>query len=544
MMQQSIVDLAGAVASNTKDGKQVGPWLANIERWYNLLQKIARLEKEITYQETLRSQLAAARVPDGIKYYESQVDSLENLREQAATQKALADSYDEYFETRRKELNDSPLTQFYEYDEAGQVRYKEGGLQALTDLFTVDDTGKAKYTPQQQYQALKNAGLGEYMLRDSNGLMIEADEDNMDQFYRDSVQAAFERMEAEQKEMQDLYTNREDAKKNYLEAITKADKLLQEIIDNQIDIENRTLAAIEAREQKIIDRMTKERQALADSSEKYFEGLEQALSKEREMYSRQQDQDSLAKLQRRLAILQRSGGSASEIASLQQEITDKQRDAYFDAQEAAIQEAKDASDLQLEKMQEQIDLMTETLEYEKANGLLWGEVAEILSGTSESIIEFITTNMPEWQEKSATAQNEELRTLTNVAQQWIAYYNGLGNDNVDVASLIQTGTQISADALAQADVAKWNEEIQRTSPGQLFKWNTIDTKAAEIQAMSDNVDNSINIDNLSYNINVDEVAEAGDIETVVKKMQSTNDYTAWGKALQQVNMKNSVRQGR
>jgi hypothetical protein len=57
-------------------------------------------------------------------------------------------------------------------------------------------------------------------------------------------------------------------------------------------------------------------------------------------------------LQRRLSILQRSGGSASEIASLQQEITDKQRDAYFEAQETAIQEAKDASDLQLEKMQE------------------------------------------------------------------------------------------------------------------------------------------------------------------------------------------------
>jgi hypothetical protein len=40
--------------------------------------------------------------------------------------------------------------------------------------------------------------------------------------------------------------------------------------------------------------------------------------------------------------------------------------------------------------------MTETLEYEKANGLLWGEVATILSGTSESIMKFITTNMPEW----------------------------------------------------------------------------------------------------------------------------------------------------
>jgi len=45
LAEASIVDLAGAVNKKNK----VGSWVADVERWYNLLQKIARLEKEINY---------------------------------------------------------------------------------------------------------------------------------------------------------------------------------------------------------------------------------------------------------------------------------------------------------------------------------------------------------------------------------------------------------------------------------------------------------------------------------------------------------------
>jgi DNA-binding PadR family transcriptional regulator len=102
----------------------------------------------------------------------------------------LADSYNDYFETRRKELNDSPLKKFYEFNEAGQVQYKEGGLYQLASLFELDDTGKARYTPQQQYDILDSMELDEYMLRDSSGLKIQWDSESdptKEQFYRDSV---------------------------------------------------------------------------------------------------------------------------------------------------------------------------------------------------------------------------------------------------------------------------------------------------------------------------------------------------------------------
>jgi len=49
LAEASIVDLAGAVNKEGGDKNRVGSWVADVERWYNLLQKIARLEKEINY---------------------------------------------------------------------------------------------------------------------------------------------------------------------------------------------------------------------------------------------------------------------------------------------------------------------------------------------------------------------------------------------------------------------------------------------------------------------------------------------------------------
>jgi hypothetical protein len=46
-------------------------FIRDVERWYNWLQKIAQLEKEITHEEQLRSKLESDRNKNGQAYYES-----------------------------------------------------------------------------------------------------------------------------------------------------------------------------------------------------------------------------------------------------------------------------------------------------------------------------------------------------------------------------------------------------------------------------------------------------------------------------------------
>jgi len=75
-----------------------------------------------------------------------------------------------------------------------------------------------------------------------------------------------------------------------------------------------------------------------------------------------------------LDILRRSGGSGSQIRSLEGDIASREKESYFDQQQSSIDAIKEASDLQLERLDRQIEVMTEALEYEKEFGLLWGEV--------------------------------------------------------------------------------------------------------------------------------------------------------------------------
>ena len=65
-----IQDLVTSVGGKDNKNNKVGSWIKDVERWYNLLQKIARLEKEINLYEAERSAIASSRTTDGEKYYE------------------------------------------------------------------------------------------------------------------------------------------------------------------------------------------------------------------------------------------------------------------------------------------------------------------------------------------------------------------------------------------------------------------------------------------------------------------------------------------
>jgi len=83
------------------------------------------------------------------------------------------------------------------------------------------------------------------------------------------------------------------------------------------------------------------------------------------MYQNAESEKELVKLRRQIAILQRSGGAASQIRSLQDQVAAKEQDQYFTAQQQQIAAIQKASDLQIKRMDTQIDLMTETLKYQK-----------------------------------------------------------------------------------------------------------------------------------------------------------------------------------
>ena len=74
------------------------------------------------------------------------------------------------------------------------------------------------------------------------------------------------------------------------------------------------------------------------------------------MYEDNEKDQELQRNRRQLAILQRSGASASQIASMQQKIDQQAQDQYFEKQQEQIDAVREASDAQIERLDHQIEL--------------------------------------------------------------------------------------------------------------------------------------------------------------------------------------------
>lgn len=379
--------------------KETGPVEYDLERWYNLLRQISKLEQQITYEQAKRENMQS-----GYKYVDSLEKELGLLEKQLKAEKELASLQYDYYLKRMEDVNKGVYSKIFTYDSEGLMQYVDGenrGLDALAKLQATDENGVLKMTAKEQLNYITNTlGVDINDLKyKSNG--TEAKED------KDKVQVFFDNVDSIMDELDELYDSYHEHAEKIEDLTSSQNEILQEYVDNQRSLEDKLLQAIEDREQAVIDKLTDEKEAIENASQEYINGLNDALNKEQELYNKNETDTETAKLQRRLAILQRSGGSASEIKSLQDQIDSRLKDAYFQAQQDQIEAIQEASNKQLEKLQDQIDLMTETLEYQKENGLLWQEVYEMLNDwTPEKMLQFIEQYTKTYKENSSL-ENEE-----------------------------------------------------------------------------------------------------------------------------------------
>jgi len=439
MLDASMKDLGAKANSGGKGGgggsnkgnKTNAAFIADLERWYNLLRQIAKLESKINYEEQLRSKISSDMIQNGTAYYDSQKRTLDYLDQQIARQRELSNLQKSYYDARRQDLATSNYGKIFTFNDEGLMQYNDearmangdrGGLFALAEIIRQNPDGSSVYTAQQQYEILKSWGFEQDMKYDDKGKEIVYDENskNADDYYTKSVQAFWDKVDAWKEELDGLYDDYNTKLTEILENEDQRNKILQEMIDNQISLEQKVVKAIEDREQKIIDEFEDTMEALQDSADKMIDGLNDQLDKERQMYENNNNASETERLRRQLAILQRSGGSASQIRDLQNQIADRDREAYFEAQQQQIDAIQQASELEIERLDAQLNVMTEALEYQKENGLLWQEVYQVMSLSRDEIANFIMTNGSEWAPKSSVQIDNDLNSLRSSIEQWIA----------------------------------------------------------------------------------------------------------------------------
>lgn len=439
MLDASAADLGAMAGSGGGGGggggggKDIAAVVGDYERWYNLLRQIAKWEQKITYEQAKRENMRSGY---------NQVDSLEKeldmLKKQQAAYEELAKLQKDFYDKRRQDLLSTDYSLIFTYDEDGLMQYVDGvnrGLDILAKLNERDATGKLINNAKDaktQLSYLESVGFDTNILKNNEDGTTTKDPEEMMQNFWDNIDGWMD-------ELDSLYDTYNENLTSVEEVTTKQNEILQQYIDNQLSLEEKLLQAIQDRDQAEIDRLSDEKEALEEATQSFIDGLTDALDKERDLYNKNQNQKETDKLQRQLAILMRSGGSASEIQALRDQIDSRLQDEYFDKQQEQIDAIQEASDNQLEKLQEQIDLMTETLEYQKENGLLWEEVYNMMNNwTPEQLVQFLDEYTASRRENSSL-QNEQDREEDRISAEmfvgkrdlearnaaWERYYNSL-----------------------------------------------------------------------------------------------------------------------
>lgn len=394
LLSMTTADLLGSAGGGGGggSGNTLKAHIEDLVEWYNLTRQIADIEQKINNIIAKR-----ANITDGRAYLKSLREQQHLLEGQALVQKTLLGYQQKQLELQAEQINTHDIwKQFFHVGSDGLLQYNmgnevNGGKGTLTLLQQLNQMSGAE-----QLSYIKNLGYS-YVTNDGEQLDGE-----------DLISKFFEEAQAQI----DKYDELRDTVESTDEALSKLESSIneieQEIRDNQKELEEIIYNTLVEAWEKQISQLQEQTDMLREANEAYVNGLNDALNKERNQYSQNKSISDRQQLQRQLSLLRRSGGSASQIASLEEQLNSALKEEYFSHQQETIDSIKEANDKQLDALNKQITLQQETLDFEKENGVLWTKVYEVLSQSDGKIMEFLIQNSSEFIQASALAQADML----------------------------------------------------------------------------------------------------------------------------------------
>ena len=395
LLSMTTADLLGSAGGGGGGGGSGNTLKAHIEdlvEWYNLTRQIADIEQKINNIIAKR-----ANITDGRAYLKSLREQQHLLEGQALVQKTLLGYQQKQLELQAEQINTHDIwKQFFHVGSDGLLQYNmgnevNGGKGTLTLLQQLNQMSGAD-----QLSYIKSLG---YSYITNDGEQLDG-EDLISQFFEEA-QAQIDKYD----ELRDTVEETDEALSKLESSINEIE---QEIRDNQKELEEIIYNTLVEAWEKQISQLQEQTDMLREANEAYVNGLNDALNKERNQYSQNKSISDRQQLQRQLSLLRRSGGSASQIASLEEQLNSALKEEYFSHQQETIDSIKEANDKQLDALNKQITLQQETLDFQKENGVLWTKVYEVLAQSDGKIMEFLIQNSSEFIQASALAQADML----------------------------------------------------------------------------------------------------------------------------------------
>lgn len=256
-----------------------------------------------------------------------------------------------------------------------------------------------------------------------------------------------------------------------LNTLTEMYSLLSELRDQYADYADELMEAMEAAEQENIDKLTKLNDSLTNHLKKLLDEVKRRLEQRRQAEDNAKTENDIAKKQQRLATLRAdtSGGHASEIKQLEQEIAEAQQNYGRTLEDQTLQRLEQQADDAAEQRQHQIDLLQAQLELQQVSGENVGKINDLLlrlQSNDESVrgpalleAEQLLREKNEYDKQNFARQQVIDTTITTAL-------NGLTTLPAQIDSLISEIGIVKTEAdKTEADIAKAAQEMTTAEEG-------------------------------------------------------------------------------
>lgn len=420
--------------------QQYKDMIAELERYYNIQRKLLQLQNEQTDFE-LDFQLANGSTQAS----EALTNQILNLVEQQRLLKQAGDIYSKDLKELGDYINQS-YGQYLTVDESGNIFQNSSELEKLAE---------------QMVGASEEEAAELEKLWDTIG----------------EVQSAYE----------ELYDTTISNSQEYKQNLIEQQKLEQQILQYQIDLE-KTLRDI------IIKDMQDEVKAVQDKynkikqeDQKYLSSLQKNINKRKQMQSDQDQDQEIASLQSRIGLLSRdtSGIYTKEIEDLQEQLdqlleekTNTTLDRLYEEEEAKTQKVADELTLRSEFLQQQLDLELET--YAISNE----KVAELLKLKDEEILEWMKAHSEEFRSATTAEQENFIITWSQQIEQGKAAQQTLTDDLENQKQAILN----KFEEIETGGINKYIEAVQRADSYNIvldIDDSQVQTALAELEKLDD-----------------------------------------------------------
>lgn len=306
---------------------------------------------------------------DTAEDWKDRLDWLYNLMEDIAE-----------LERQQTILSDKHESLLEDINATGRDLYETTKAQ-LSNLYTQRDNYQEAVTrrTQEMQEQVTNSGFSDYVWWNSNDQTIEID---FDKIYSLTDKDKFEQIQDIISKAEKIQDQIDDANDKLREANKTIKELEDRYLEDYTKFESRLLDAVVYQYQQQIDNLSDLNSTLNDTNSKILDSIQKEINLQRQIRDNTDTEKDIRDTEARLAYLQRdtTGANQGEILSLQKQLEDQREnyeDTLIDQQISRLQEDNSKA---AEQREEQIKLMTESLEYQKENGEYWPEVIELING--------------------------------------------------------------------------------------------------------------------------------------------------------------------